>query len=217
MQKEKVKHIPRDISIHSPIHVISRTHIKASLQEYKTILYIREVIKKASKKYCVNIFQHYVSATHIHFFLYTGHRENLGKAMQYINARIATHMNVRLGRKHRPFWADRFYSSVKRSAREIRNTIYYVARQEPWLDIFKAAQSSLAWTIDKMCFGFPKALLNAIGTGCDPSKLKKVILEKGYAPYGVAKIKQRTSEQEKSKRMPSQKCIPVLQQDLNFF
>jgi REP element-mobilizing transposase RayT len=178
----KIKHTKRNLSREYPIHIILKTDLPISLQERESLGKIKSLITLVQKKYYINVFEYFVSKSHVHIFAFTRLPQNLSLAIQYLASQTARWFNKRLRRK-KAFWSDRYFSSVKRTAAEIRRTVFYIANQIRNADPFKIIYSSLSEK--KMHpFGFPPGLLRLVGIGTgDKEKLRKLIMEKGYVPH----------------------------------
>jgi len=179
-KKKKLPHSRRDINSQKPIHCILKTMVKISFHEKNAYHYIISLIKKVEAKYYVNIFQYHINGNHLHFFIITPNKEMISNALRYIGSMLARYFNKKLRRKG-AFFEDRYFSSVKRSAREIRNTVYYIANQYKKLSPFKSFFSSISKYRDAP-FSIPQYVLNLMGVGRSAHKLIDIIT-KNICPY----------------------------------
>ncbi|MBL6989166.1 MAG: transposase [Bacteriovoracaceae bacterium] len=171
-----LKHTKRNILKETPIHCILKTDIGFSLQGAKCLSLFNKLARIVEQKYCVTVVQYFVHKSHIHLLIITPVEKHLSLAVGYIASMMARDFNKRFKRKGR-YWADRFYSSVKVTAKEIRRTIHYVANQIKGVNPFRCRFCSLG---DNKAI--PQIVLNRIGVGKSLKKLEDVIFH-SKAPY----------------------------------
>ena len=171
-----IKHTKRKILRETPIHCVLKTEIKYSLQNSDTLNLLKKLIEIIEKRYYVTVAQYFVQKTHIHLLIITPLEKNLSLALGYIASMLARNFNKRFNRKGR-YWADRFYSSVKTTAQQIRRAIHYIAMQIKGINPFQCRFSSLS--DDR---AIPKVVLNKIGVGKSVKKFEDVVFY-GKAPY----------------------------------
>ncbi|MBL6989853.1 MAG: transposase [Bacteriovoracaceae bacterium] len=177
-----IKHVRRNVLKETPIHCILKTDIEFSLQSSHCLKLFKKLVGVVERKYCVTVAQYFVHKSHIHILIITPVEKNLSLAMGYISSMMARDFNKRFKRKGR-YWADRFYSSVKISAKEIRRAIYYIANQIKYINPFRCRFCSLG---DGKAI--PRIVLNRIGVGTSSKKLEDVVLF-GKAPYKYNKYR----------------------------
>ena len=175
-----VPHKIRDISDRHPIHCDVRTKIRYSLQTPKVMSFIKNLIQEVRELYGVDIFTYSIQYNHLHFYLRICHRSDCGKAMQYILSKVALFVNRILARRGK-FWEDRYFSSLKKTAAEIRRALYYILNQAKNCSPFTYPCSSVFQT-PQYPYGIPKEVLNMMGAGSSEEKLR-LIIEKNKAPY----------------------------------
>ncbi|MBF0360289.1 MAG: transposase [Oligoflexia bacterium] len=175
--QDKLPHTTRTFEKYKPLHIVLKTTLKISLQEKDAFLQIKKLILEIEKRYFVNVFQYYINNNHAHLFV-------LAPSICYLKSKLALFINQRLKRRG-VFWDDRFFSSVKKSAREIIRTIHYISNQVKNMNPFGNIYSSLN-EHTSYPYNIPKIILNSIGTGNSQEKLKKVIT-KGTLPYNTYK------------------------------
>ena len=134
----KIKHQIRSLSNVSPIHIIFKTNVSFSLQSKIICSYVKDLIKEIERRYLVQTIAFYISKNHIHLVIRSGSLDNIHRSMQYLASKIALKINTLLGRKGK-FWLDRYFSLVKRSAREIRTVLHYLATQDKFITCFKTS------------------------------------------------------------------------------
>ena len=123
-----IKHIRRNVLKETPIHCILKTDIAYSLQSTESLKLFKKLVGIVEKKYCVTVAQYFIHKSHIHLLVITPVEKHLSLAIGYIASMMARNFNKKFKRKGR-YWADRFYSSVKITAKEIRRAIFYIANQ----------------------------------------------------------------------------------------
>ncbi|MBF0301395.1 MAG: transposase, partial [Oligoflexia bacterium] len=147
MKKKKSKqnrlpHVSRKFIKNKPTHVVVKTAINISLQEKNNISQIKKMISKVEKRYFVDVFQFHISKNHIHFFIIAPTKNHLSQSMCYLKSKLAIFFNKKLKRSG-TFWVDRFFSSVKASAKEVVRTIHYIAGRIKNISPFDNIYSSL--------------------------------------------------------------------------
>ncbi|MBF0316117.1 MAG: transposase [Oligoflexia bacterium] len=179
-REKKLPHTKRILSSKKPIHIVLKSNLPLSIQGHHALLYVRQLLREIESRYGVVVFQYSLERNHLHLFLLTGAACRLSDGMQYLGSKLARYFNKRFSRKG-SFWHDRFFSSIKQSAREIIRAIHYIANQCSWKIPFENTMSSLGQ--EESCpWGIPPLIISLIGTGTSVPKLRKVIL-KGTLPY----------------------------------
>lgn len=193
---QKNLHRPRELSSKHPIHIVQKTNVNISFQEHKSLKFFREKFKEIAKRYGVVVFEYSIQKNHIHLFILSGSVALISHAMAFLNSKVALYFNRRLGRTGK-FWSERYFSSVKKSGREIINTIKYIANQLKHRGPFDNIYNSLTQS-SEYPWGIHKIILNRIGVGKSPFKLREVI-ESGKVPYrGNSRQRECTGDKQLS-------------------
>ncbi|MBF0316118.1 MAG: transposase [Oligoflexia bacterium] len=178
--EQKLPHKKRILSSKKPLHIVLKSNLSLSIQGHHALLYVRKLLKEIESRYGVIVFQYSLERNHLHLFLLTGAACRLSDGMQYLASKLARYFNKRFSRKG-SFWHDRFFSSIKHSAREIIRAIHYIANQCSWEIPFENTMSSLGKE-ESYPWGIPPLIISLIGAGPSVSKLREVILN-GTLPY----------------------------------
>jgi REP element-mobilizing transposase RayT len=142
--------------------------------------FIKILIKDVRERYGVDIFTYSICYNHLHFYLRICHRTDGSRAMQYILSKVALFINRILERRG-TYWEDRYFSSPKKTAAEIRRTLHYILNQAKNCSPFKYRCHSI-YEHPHYPFGIPKEVLNLMGSGNSEEKLR-LIIEKNEMPY----------------------------------
>jgi REP element-mobilizing transposase RayT len=140
---KKIPHKRRIISWKDPLHVVLKTHLRVSLEGYHTFLFLQNLIREIEKRYLVYIFQFSIQKSHIHLFLIGRITSNIPEGMKFLASKLARYFNKLFGRKG-TFWMDRYFSSGKKTAKEIIRAIHYLANQNKYKSPFENISSSIA-------------------------------------------------------------------------
>jgi REP element-mobilizing transposase RayT len=179
----KIGHKIRDVSTRKPLHIVLKTNLAYSLQSKTTFEFIKFLIGEIERRYFVSVIEYAVMRSHIHLLVRTNRREDLSNAICFLASKIALRVN-RLLKRSGKFWKERYFSSVKRSAVEIRKAICYIANQmraiyrSPFSNPFSSLYDS------HYPFNIPLPILREIGVG-KSQELLIFVIESGLAPYRV--------------------------------
>ena len=125
--KAGVAHVARPpLASRYPVHVSLKLLPElGNLRDANRYLRIREALSAGCDKPDFRVCHHSVQSNHIHLIVEAHSAQSLSRGIQGLTVRIARCLNRLLGRKGRVF-ADRFFSRILRTPREIRNCIAYV-------------------------------------------------------------------------------------------
>ncbi|MBF0207433.1 MAG: transposase [Oligoflexia bacterium] len=179
---QKMSHKIRILSSKRPVHIVVKTLLQVSLQGFNSIRLLKHLVEEVFRRYGVCVFQYYIQNSHIHLFVNAGRADQISCAMMYLNSKLALYFNKLFSRKG-PFWSDRYFSSIKKTAKEIIRAIHYIACQckfrSPFEDVFSSVGQAPCYP-----WGIPELILGQIGVGNSNSCLKLVqVIESAILPY----------------------------------
>jgi len=117
---------PRLIINEATYHVTARANRGENIMEidgFKELF--TDVLEKAKKKFCFEVYNLVIMSNHIHLMIKPGHKESLSAIMQWILSVFAIRYN-RLNKLKGHVWYDRFKSKIISSLLQFVRTFIYI-------------------------------------------------------------------------------------------
>ncbi|MFH1729362.1 MAG: transposase [Pseudomonadota bacterium] len=136
-----------------PYHITTRTNNREFrfVNKKKVIKAFAKVIFEASKKYEIKIFHFILLSNHYHLLCQTA-GENIDRAFQYINSRVALWYN-KLNKRTGHLWEKRYHSSIIEDEKYYERAIHYIYNNAVRAGISTNPEDYDASTITFYAFG----------------------------------------------------------------
>ena len=143
-----------DLAVHASLRVLDTVY---NLRAKRCFRVIEKALAAWKERDGFRVVHFSVMGNHVHLVAEAESPRVLSRAMQGIAIRIAKGLNLVMKRRGKVF-ADRFFSRVVRSARDMRNVLAYVLNnarrhclvddvKDDWVDEFSSAHAFDGWTI----------------------------------------------------------------------
>ncbi len=122
-----VPHLRREeLSRHHAVHItLGLRQGVGYLRRQRVVSALEEAFRAAKLRFGMRVVHYSIQGNHLHLLVEAEDKGSLARGMQGLAIRMAKALN-RLLRHHGPVWADRYYSHVLKTRREVANALRYV-------------------------------------------------------------------------------------------